>query len=129
MKSKIILLFLVTLLLTGCGEADSPIAFDEPAISVEFKAEDDTPADENTAIETDKLIIMTGYTTTRFIETDADNMSVIQYEMKPLDIISPYVDNIYYQLSIPTDQIKEISKEYAEAFGDTLPIEYIETKD
>lgn len=129
MKAKNIILFLVAAMLAGCGEADSTITFEESVISVEFKSEADTAADETTAIETEKLIIMTGENTTRFVETDADSMSVIQYEMDQLDRISPFVDNVYYQLSIPTDQIKGVSTAYTDAFGETLPIKYIETED
>lgn len=116
-KQRIIFLLLASvMLLSGCTtDAETKTRNEDHVNSISFQ-------DRNTIIlDTERLVIATDTHNVQFIETTTDEFVI--YERDIDSILSFLNDQVYYTVEIPTEQIKDISREHAEVFGETLPLE------
>lgn len=115
----IFLLLASVVLLAGCTtEAETKTRNEDHVNSISFQ-------DRNTVIvDTERLVIATDTHSVQFVETTTDEFVI--YERDIDSILSFLNDLVYYTVEIPTEHIKDISREHAEVFGETLPLESTE---
>lgn len=117
----IFLLLIITLLLSGCTTNPEPETRNrEQVTNIEFKDR------SGVIIDTEQIVIAAHNDEVEFIETTTDEFVV--YETKTEDFML-FEGLWYYTVEIPTEHLKEVSRKYADAFDETLPIERTQAED
>lgn len=114
-----VILIAVLLFLTACKSA--PVVVNENDIlAIEFKQHDEV------IVDTERIVIATERDEVQFIESPDE-----KFIIKENDHTNNYTLNkrYSYDILVPTDQIKEISRQYTEAFNQTLPIGLIKSEE
>lgn len=116
----IAILSLTLLFLAACST--QPETKNEDLVnSIEFDYDSDT-----IIVDTDRIVIATDTYKVEFMETDGDEFIVRENNNTTQWIFESFWK---YTVFVPSDQIKELSRQYAETFNETLPIEQPESED
>ncbi len=123
LKRNLITTILITfaLLLGGCEKEIET----EYAITVlEFQAADKWGEKNKIYIETDEIVHLFNASEVKFIQDDkGSDLRLVQYDRRSLDPVALiFGDEWEYELFIPSEQIRDISKNYAKTFNMNLDI-------
>lgn len=113
-KFKMIAILLASPLFLAVCSTEPEIVNEDTVNHIEFKNGDEI------VIDTERIVIATEKYYLNFVETSGGD-----YVIRENDYSNGWLfDNPWtYTVLVPTGEVKELSRQYAEAFNDTLPIE------